>query len=197
MCGYVIEEKNIRHLRKTGVRDSKMMTAKQRESILPELEKLALDVSLSSISAQDIDRLRTKTNLNRIEIETMKAIIKITEPDMVIIDAIEANVDGFHRKIKTGLGFDCKIICENFADKNHPPVSAASVIAKVNRDKEIERLRQRYGFRGTGYSSDPATIKFLREWFSSNGSFPDFVRSSWITARTIKAEKEQKKLIEF
>ncbi len=197
MCGYVINEEKIKELKKTGVKDSKQLTPKQRELIEPKLHALADLVKLENISARNIDSLRTKTNLNRIELDNMKKIIKAAKPDVVIIDCIEVNTDRFGKKIKAGMDFNFELICENFADKNHPPVSAASVIAKVKRDREIDRLRQRYGFKGTGYCSDPATIKFLREWFSNNGSFPDFVRSSWITAKNIKAEKEQKKLGDF
>jgi ribonuclease HII len=57
-------------------------------------------------------------------------------------------------------------------------VSAASIIAKVNRDREIEKLRKKHDL-GSGYPSDSKTIGFIKEWVSQNGDVPVFVRKSW------------------
>jgi ribonuclease HII len=97
-----------------------------------------------------------------------------------------------------GLQLDgTQIVAENFADKNHLEVGAASIIAKVNRDKEIEKLHKKHGFFGSGYTSDDRTIRFLKNWIKMNKEFPSFVRKSWVTAMLIKEEHQQKKIAEF
>jgi ribonuclease HII len=88
-------------------------------------------------------------------------------------------------------------VAENFADKKYPHVSAASVLAKVHRDTEIEKLHKKYGFFGSGYSHDERTVEFLKDWMNKNNKFPDFVRKSWMTAILIKEGHEQKNMMKF
>lgn len=197
MCGYLIREKNAAKLKKLGVADSKLLSKKQREFLFNHVKKLADDMIVFNITAKEIDALRTKSNLNKLEIERMRQMIELLEPDKVIIDAPEADVINFKKKISSGLKTKSMIVTENFADKNHMEVAAASIIAKVSRDREIETLHKKYGYFGSGYSSDPVTIGFLKNWIKENKEFPDFVRKSWITAQLIKEEKEQTKLGNF
>jgi ribonuclease HII len=71
-----------------------------------------------------------------------------------------------------------KIISSHHADRKYPVVSAASIIAKVNRDRAIEKLRKNHDL-GSGYPSDSKTMNFIKEWISQNGDLPVFVRKSW------------------
>ncbi|MDK2465154.1 MAG: ribonuclease HII, partial [Candidatus Korarchaeota archaeon] len=74
-------------------------------------------------------------------------------------------------------------------DVNYPVVSAASILAKVHRDRIIERLRDEYGDFGSGYAGDERTIRFLREWVRERGSLPPIARRSWLTASRILTEE--------
>ncbi len=198
MCGYMIDEKNMPKLRSTGVKDSKLLAKKKRESIEKEIKKIAEDFIVLSISAAEIDRMRTRTNLNRIEIERMQEIINALEPDKVTIDAPEADTEKFHSKVSQKVkNRNIEIVAENFADKNHIEVAAASVIAKVERDNKIKELHKKHGFFGSGYTSDERTVTFLKNWIENNKEFPGFVRKSWLTAQWIKSEKEQKSLAKW
>jgi ribonuclease HII len=198
VCGYLIDEKKIGKLHDYGVKDSKMLTPQKRKSILPKIKKLADDYILLKISAKEIDKLRDITNLNRIEIAKMQNIINLLRPDKVIIDSPEVNTKKFAEKIKAKIrNKNIDLICENFADKKYKEVGAASIIAKVHRDREIEKLHKKYGFFGSGYTSDERTIAFLKNWIKMNKEFPDFVRKSWLTAVLLKEEAEQRKILEF
>ncbi len=191
MCGYLIDEKNVSRLKSTGVKDSKLLTRKKRESIAKEIKNIAEDIVVLSISAKEIDGLRLKSNLNRIEIEKMQQIINMLEPDKAIVDAIEANTKKFHEKLCKKISDKIVVVAENVADKNYMEVGAASIIAKVHRDEEMDRLNKKYNC-GSGYTSDERTISFLKNWIVKNKEFPDFVRKSWMTIQWIKNEKEQK-----
>lgn len=198
MCGYLVEEGNVAELKKLGVKDSKLLSPQAREKMAPKLEKLAEDIILLKIPASKIDELRSVTNLNKLEIERMQELINVMEPDKAIIDAPEANTKKFREKILCKLkNKKLHLITENFADKNYPEVSAASVIAKVCRDNEIRKLQKVHGDFGSGYPSDPRTIKFLKDWTKENKHLPDFVRKSWLTIQWIVSENEQKKLDGF
>ncbi len=192
MCGYLVDESKLQQLKEIGAKDSKLLTPANRRKIAKELEKIADDFVLLKVSAREIDRMRTVTNLNKIEIERMRQIIKMLQPDRAIIDAIEANTKKFHEKIAAKIN-GTEIIAENFADKKYPIVGAASIMAKVSRDAEIEQLNEKYEI-GSGYTSDPRTISFLKDWAKKNKDFPDFVRKSWITAQIIRSEVQQKKI---
>lgn len=197
MCGYLVKERDASKLRRLGVADSKTLTARRREFLFSHLTKLASDVVVFRIPANEIDSLRTRTNLNRLEIERMRQMIAMLSPSKVIIDSPEANTKKFTEKILQGMQNGFEVVAENFADANYPEVGAASIIAKVHRDREIEKLHKEYGFFGSGYTSDPRTIGFLKDWLQNNKDFPAIVRKSWITSVALKKEKEQSRLLNF
>ena len=86
------------------------------------------------------------------------------------------------------------MVCEHKADVNHVSVSAASIIAKDVREKEMAILKEKYGHEiGSGYASDPYTIKFLEKHankFKDEGLF----RKTWSTWKNASANLEQAKL---
>ncbi|MBI5378364.1 MAG: ribonuclease HII, partial [Thaumarchaeota archaeon] len=67
-------------------------------------------------------------------------------------------------------------------------VSAASIIAKVNRDKEIAKLRKKYDL-GSGYPSDSKTMRFVRDWIFTYKKTPQFVRASWKPVKILLNKK--------
>lgn len=199
ICGYCIEEKNIPALRKLGVKDSKLLSPQKRQSIVERIKELSTDFVVVKVDPKDIDEKRVyKKNFNTIEIEKIQEIIDMFEPKKVIVDAFEYNTEKFKEKIVSGIKSKPIVIAENYADQKYIIVSAASIIAKVERDSEIEKLKKQCGYDfGTGYPSDPKTIEFLKEWFKNNSCFPAFVRKSWITAKEIKNALLQKSVTEF
>ncbi len=57
-----------------------------------------------------------------------------------------------------------ELSCEHKADKNHVSVSAASILAKCVREKEMEKLREKFGEEiGSGYTSDPLTQRYIEK----------------------------------
>lgn len=86
------------------------------------------------------------------------------------------------------------IVSEHKADQTYPIVSAASIIAKVERDREIAELAKVHGDLGSGYPSDPRTIDFLRHCVARTGKYPDFVRVSWKTAQRLKSDKDARQV---
>lgn len=199
ICGYLIDESELTKLKKLGVKDSKLLTPEKRCELEKKLKEIADDYIIITISANEIDEIRDRTNLNKMEIEKMQKIINLLNPDKVIIDSPERNTERFSEKIKNGLiNKNIKIVAENFADRKYLPVSAASILAKVTRDRLIEDIKRKYNVEfGNGYPSNELTQKFLKEWFKKYKSFPEFVRKSWITVENIKKDGEQRKIIHF
>jgi ribonuclease HII len=135
--------------------------------------------------------------LNRLEAQTMAKVIEMLKPDIAYVDASDVLEERFKQHILECLSFKVEIVSEHKADRNYPIVSAASIIAKVERDKEIAELTSKYGDLGCGYPADPKTIRFLQQCLEKLGEYPDFVRKSWKPAKKAKSENDlrQTKLI--
>jgi len=195
IAGVLIDEKDSSKLRKLGVRDSKLLSPHRRERLAEEIRKVALQCHAIMLSPAQIDRVvergRKLHRLNRLEAETMAKVITALKPDVAYVDASDVLADRFGRHIAEDLSFKVRIVSEHKADAKYPIVSAASIIAKVERDKSIERLRQKHGEEmGSGYVADPRTVRFLGEWLEKHGDYPDFVRKSWKPAKRLKKDNE-------
>ena len=127
----------------------------------------------------------------------MARVIENLRPDIAYVDASDVLEDRFKQHILESLPFKVEIISEHKADRSYPIVSAASIIAKVERDKEIAELAKKYGDFGSGYPTDPKTISFLKQCLDSFDEYPAFVRKSWKPAKKARSEKGafQKKII--
>ena len=145
------------------------------------------DVFMEVIHPWQIDA----ENLNVLERKAAKRIIAAAKPNQAFVDAFEKNLD---KKLQTQ---GVKIIAEYKADDTYPIVGAASIVAKVHRDRAIKQLAKKHGPMGSGYPSDPDTRKFVEVWIREHKTIPDFVRKSWGTTRNIIEKAEQKPLTDF
>ncbi len=108
---------------------------------------------------------------------------------------IQVQIIIIHQKlrIKKYLKLPLKLQCENKAEDAHPIVGAASIIAKVTRDREIEKIKEEVGEDfGSGYTSDPRTINFLSKNLK-NPKFSPYIRTKWKTV----SNAPQTKLSEY
>lgn len=197
MAVAVVEKKNEDVLRELGVKDSKLLTPAQREGIRACLDSVLVEYSTAKISVEDIDSLRQRNSLN--EIEAMRAAQLLnslkTKPDIVYVDSPDPESEAFAVRLRKYMNFDCVLRAEHKADLNYPVVSAASIIAKVERDSEVRKIEREYNaIIGTGYPHDPDTIKFIKEFMHKNNCLPKCARKSWITSQRIIDEEFQKKL---
>jgi ribonuclease HII len=183
-----------------GVKDSKLLSPRKRENLAAEITRIAEKHYIVKLAPTEIDRAVESTRklhkLNRLEAQTMSQIINVLNPDEAYVDAADVLEDRFKHHIQEGLTVITKITSRHKADKIYPVVSAASIIAKVERDKEIAALKNAYGDFGSGYLTDPKTMHFLKQWLQTHAEYPTCVRKSWKPAKQAKNEKGtvQKKL---
>jgi ribonuclease HII len=196
VCAVAVSFEAMEELEALNLRDSKRYTRKRRE----ELEKLILplvDCEYARISACEIDAQRVRRTLNDIEAEMFaQVLVKFSTAHKIIVDACDVNAQRFGEKVCLHAGVH-SIISEHKADDTYPVVSAASILAKVERDRRIEELKEAYGDFGSGYCSDRRTTTFLREYLHREGKFPPIARSSWDTAKRILEEYSQCTLDQF
>ena len=201
IAGISLNEKDLPKLVDLGVKDSKLLSPQRRETLAVQIKELALKCHIVLLSPAEIDRVvetgRRLHRLNRLEAQAMAGVIEFLKPDVAFVDASDVLPDRFKDHIAENLTFSLKIISEHKADAKYPIVSAASILAKVERDRALSQLQKKHGNMGCGYPSDSNTIKFLECWIQKFGSYPDFVRRSWKPAKRIKreADSRQKKLL--
>ena len=196
IAGVSLEKKDLSKLTDIGVKDSKLLPPQKRETLAKQIRELAVNCHVVFLSPAEIDHIvetgKKLHRLNRFEAQAMARVITILKPDVVYVDASDVNANRFGEHIAENLDFNLKIVSEHKADLTYPIVSAASIIAKVERDQAISHLQKKHGNMGCGYPSDSKTTKFLAGWIRKFGSYPDFVRKSWKTSKRIKIESDSK-----
>jgi ribonuclease HII len=175
----------LKELAELGVKDSKALSPDQREALYVEIIGLCLTSRSSVAFPREIDayvrRGKKYRRLNYLEAIHMAKVIDGLGVDEVFIDAPDSNPERWMNELASLLSCNPRIVAEHKADVNYVIVSAASIIAKVERDQQVAKLREIHGDFGSGYPSDPDTIAFLESWMKNNASQPEFARKSWKT----------------
>jgi ribonuclease HII len=177
ICGVIYD--NDAELLALGVKDSKKLSAKKRLELYEILlEKVKCHIQI--IDAPEIDnRAKRNLTLNSLEAVYSAIIINTLKPQTVIVDCPSTNKQTHIADIQRYMTVPATIIAEFKADENYPVVSAASIIAKVIRDRLIEQLKETYNIDfGSGYPSDPKTQAFLRA-HSNEKSYTHIIRHTW------------------
>lgn len=124
-----------------GLKDSKKLTAASRVRLADAIRRHALAWSVAWASVEEIDRLNI---LNASLLAMQRAVEALSvQPELVLVDGNRC----------PQLGIPARAIVRG--DELEPAVSAASILAKTERDKEMRRLADiypQYGFeRHAGY----------------------------------------------
>jgi len=177
IAGISINKTKISKLSLMGVKDSKQLTPKSREELYKKIILLVDDYYVAKISPKSIDASVKNHGLNQLEAKYMAKVISKLNPDISYVDSCDVNPQRFGKEISK-LSNNKKIKSYHHADSRFVVVSAASIIAKVTRDKAISRLRKTHDL-GSGYPSDSKTIDFVKTYYTIKKILPTFVRKSW------------------
>ena len=177
IAGISIDKKNIKKLQKLGVRDSKKLSPKKRELLYKEIIKIVDDYHVIRIPPRTIDKYVFQHNLNHLEARKMAQAISHLNPDLSYVDSCDVNASRFGREI-SDLSNKSKVKSYHYADSRFVVVSAASIIAKVSRDRSITRLNKETNL-GSGYPSDKKSVNFVKKIVSSKKPLPSSIRKSW------------------
>jgi len=145
-----------------GLKDSKVLTALKRERLFDEIHAKALCLSIAQASVEEIDRL----NILQATMLAMKRAIEglRLRPSKVLIDGNQ--LPRLRIQAEAVIGGDAKI----------KSISAASILAKVHRDRlcvELHREHPQYGFDGHKGYCTPEHLEALR----THGACPHHRRS--------------------
>ncbi len=186
IAGVAIERRKLRRLSRAGVQDSKILSPQRREELYSEIIEIADGWTATSIRPSVIDSNVYRHMLNNVEAQRMAKVISRLLPDTAYVDACDVNFRRFGMRVSSMLSKPCsaKIRSYHKADSRFVIVAAASIIAKVTRDRAIARIRRRHNV-GSGYPSDPKCVAFLEEHARRTKSPPAFARKSWETIHRI------------
>lgn len=114
-----------------GLNDSKKLTEKKREKLFAEIQEKALAWSIAEASHVEIDEF----NILQATFLAMRRAVEAlaTQPAKVIVDG---------NQIPKGINIPCEAIVGG--DATHAEISAASILAKVTRDRQMKALDLEY-----------------------------------------------------
>ncbi|MFN3695253.1 MAG: ribonuclease HII [Ignavibacterium sp.] len=116
------------------INDSKKLSCKQREKLFDVIINNAISYSFSVISQSTIDRINI---LNASLLAMKKSVNKLQPmPEIVLIDGNKS------------FGTNTKLIPLVKGDSLSQSIAAASIVAKVIRDRMMNRLSEKYSFYG-------------------------------------------------
>lgn len=145
-----------------GLADSKKLTAARREALFDEIRAKALCCSIAEASVQEIDQLNI---LQATMLAMRRAVMGLRlKPVLVLVDGNRIPV----------LDMQAEAIVKG--DALVQAISAASILAKVHRDRWCERLHEQYpayGFAGHKGYGTPAHLTALQ----AHGACPEHRRS--------------------
>ena len=201
----LIDDKDEAKLKEIGVKDSKEITPKGREKLFDLIQDIIIEHRTIIVPPIEINDLMTHYTLNEIEEMKMAELIEglKKKPEVIYIDCPEKNGKKFEAKVRSFFSKDMgktkakelekiKVIAENKADANYVVVGAASILAKVTRDREIEKLQEKFGAIGSGYPSDPHTVAYLEKYVAEHKKLPPFSRIFWANCKLVMDKKDSK-----
>jgi ribonuclease HII len=202
VAGVTIDKAHEKKLKALGVKDSKELSPKRREELAQKIEEIATNIVIMRVQPCRIDDMRASgINLDRIEAMKMAEIIDMTNGSKVYVDSLTHNSKKFKQVIISCIknNKECDMVVENYLDESVPAVSAASIIAKVNRDEAIKEIERDAGHPiGVGYPHDERTIQFVEKLIKERGKdLPPFIRRSWVTTQMLQEKSWQRKIKDF
>lgn len=153
--------------------------------MLVELRKFC-NFLYTEISAAELNQMMKKESLNDIEAKVMADLIRKAGDCDAMIDMPDRYSWTFRRRMeKFGVK---RFEAEHKADEKHPIVAAASICAKVIRDKKVAEIRASTCDFGSGYPSDEKTRAALRDK-GMLAILKPYIRERWKTLETVKQRK--------
>lgn len=188
VAGVRIEERDLLGLWELGARDSKLVPREGRRAVVRAIARSGARGRVVVLSASTVDR----ENLTSLERDAVLRIASALSPDRIVMDtpvgprAIPQFRDSL--SFRSGLPVEAISVVPR-ADRDHPAVAAASLLAKVVRDGYVLALRRRFGDFGWGYPSEPRVQAYLASWLREHGTLPPICRTRWRCVQDLLAPR--------
>ncbi len=171
-----------------GAADSKTLTPSRREALDTAIRGTPdLAIAVHEITADELNtRMSAGESLNDVEAVAFTSVLDELGATRAIVDTVGADAEAFGARLTAAAAGACTVRAEPQADATYPLVAAASIVAKVARDRAIEGIADTLGATiGSGYPSDPTTRTFLAEWRKTSATPPPHTRIHWSTIQDL------------
>lgn len=201
----LVADEDPRRIARLGVQDSKTLSPKRREELDAKIRAKAAHVEVIEVGPTDLDARMLRQSLNRVEVEIFAELGRRVRADRYYLDACDVVEARFGREFLVLLDrgdAPPEVVSEHRADGRYALVKAASIVAKVHRDRCIAqvaaRLEPQVGLPlGSGYSHDVTTRTFLEKYLEIHGVLPSEARAVWATSKGMVAARQQRSLEAF
>jgi ribonuclease HII len=190
-----------RRLAALGVKDSKVLSRGRRELLDQRIREVAERIEVVELPAGEIDARMGRRSLNVVEVELFAELGRRVEASTYYLDACDTNAKRFGTRFGAMLLREPlpRVVSEHGADGRYPLVAAASIVAKVHRDRALQRIAERLEPRvglplGSGYSHDARTRAFLARYLELHSELPVEARAAWATSKDLTAARWQRTL---
>lgn len=203
VAGISFRERDTQLLEEIGVRDSKLLSRKERGAKYGRIVEIARSICVRIVPIEEIDDNVSLKRLNLLEALSMAQVIDNINADTIFVDCCDVNQEKFRsiilkhvkRRLRRASSRKMEVFSFHHADSLNLAVSAASIVAKVIREEEIGNIRKIHREIGSGYPSDKKTARFIQSWIDVTGVPPPFARSSWRPVKKLLWEREQRKMV--
>lgn len=178
-------------LQSLGVKDSKVLSRKRREYLFDRIMEVAQKVEYRIVPAGEINRMMDRMTLNEVEHKFAAELASFSSGE-VVVDCFDVNEGRASATLSTQSG--TRVRCVHKADRDYPAVSAASIVSKVIRDREIDSIKERFGEIGSGYPADPVTREFIEKAFRRGDDIGEIIRTHWKTVDDIRRKARSGRL---
>ena len=191
IAGVAIRKSEEKFLKRKGVKDSKKLSPTRREELEKIIKEKALWWKTIRVTPRSIDNENlNKLTLKKMRLLALEALREKTGINIIIVDQV-----GKKKKKLVREASGIKQVMEEKADEKYIAVGAASIIAKTERDRIIKDYHDKYGVEGSGYPSDPNTIKWLiKNWEKIPRKI---IRDKWKTLKKLGLNRNSLKLDDY
>lgn len=197
-----------------GFDDSKVLKEGERERLFEKIcNHSSIGWVIEELDAPTLSKEMLKVNPVSLNVISYNAVVRMLEkvkdskkPPIVTTTYVDTvgDPDYYRSYLERAIGTDfTKFVIEKKADATYKTVSAASIIAKVTRDRLLADWKGLSGSEtgvsttgsaldknfGSGYPSDDVCVKWLERSTNNVFGFPDLVRFSWSTSRDMLLQK--------
>lgn len=183
--GFVARSSDVDRLAELGVCDSKLLTPARREAVYRTLPPVGRLCSLR-LAPRLIDTYVRRNGLNELEARAFGRLARRAAVRRIYVDACDPVAARFGEAVRRWAGDGVAVDARHHADRDLRIVGAASIVAKVRRDRAIAALTARLGVElGSGYPSDPRTTAVVRTTLEGGAAPPEWIRASWATVERL------------
>jgi len=201
IAGIKVEKSVLSKLKKSGVKDSKefgegLSAREKRTNVWKKISQQISGYHCELVSAKELDE-KNLVNLIVDRIAEILNTLNWKKAEKIYIGMVgqlkKENLIFYLNEILKSNISPKSIVYEKKADKKYLPVATASILAKINRDREMENICQNVGIDYISGYPNQRTAKFLQDYWLAHHSLPPEVRISrkWLPLERILNETKR------